>query len=326
LTAKGLLRIGQIGAGPQAHLHLQAFVESAPVGDVYLVAPEGPEREALVRRWGIIKRVVADEQELLADETVDVLNVALAPEAAPAVAEAGLRAGKHVILEAPPAVTLEAFDGMVAAAEAASRRLFVQLPELMHPALIRGRRLVQDGEIGAPCLGRCLIVRSSAGADCGSRFAALYQAAYVVQYFLGPARTALAEGAEPEGASAQLAAAVLTHEGPALGEIAVSCTAGASHTQEMHLVGPEGLLLARDDPEDELPLLLTRGRETMPVPAPTPLHVRPWLASRMLGGFIECLVRGTEPETTLAEARAALATTLAMEASAQSGVRVVISP
>jgi predicted dehydrogenase len=318
------LRIGQIGAGLQAHLHLQALVENQRVGDVYLAEPEGPEREALTRRWGIVKRVVADWHELLAEDSVDMVNVALGPEAAPEVAEAALQAGKHVILEAPPALTLAEWDRLTATAEAAGRRLFVQHAELMHPALIRGRKLVEEGEVGPLFLGRCLIVRSSAGDACGPRFAALYQAAYVLQYFLGPALTAVGESTAPDTPPGHVAAAVLTHAGAALSEIAVSCTSGASHAQECHLIGSEGTLLARDDPEDEQPLLLTRGRETLEVSAPTPLHVRPWLVSRMLGSFVECLVGGSEPEVTLADARAALATVLAIEAATETGRRVTV--
>ena len=60
-----------------------------------------------------------------------------------------------------------------------------------------------------------------------------------------------------------------------------------------------------------MPLLLTRGRETLPVPVPLPLQVRPWLVSRMAGGLLEALGEDREADVTLAQARSALATALA---------------
>ena len=309
MTNKGLLRIGQVGAGAEADLHLRAFVESARVGDVCLVA-EGPEGERLAAAWGIVKWR-ADWPELLAEESVDVVNLAVGPERAPALAAEALRAGKHVMVAAPPAATLEDFDEMVAVAEASGRRLLVQLTELAHPALQRARKLVAAGEIGPLQLARSLVLCPEAPEGEALR-AALYQAAYVLEAFLGPAREVLALGSPGPAL-----AAVLAHESGALGEIAVVCAAGAAPAHETQLVGGEGLLLVRDAPEDEMPLLLTRGRETLPVPVPLPLQVRPWLVARMLGGLLEALAEDHEADATLAQARSALATALACEESAR---------
>jgi predicted dehydrogenase len=326
VTPKGRLRVGQIGAGCGAQLYLRALVDSPHVGDVYLAEPDEAARQALVRPWGVIKRDVADYAELLAEPSVDVIHLSVPPAQAPELALAALAAGKPVILQGPPAPSLRAWDAVVRAAEAAGLPLLVGMPQLAHPALLRARELSEDGEIGSLLLGRCLI----AGADAlvadgcehpeqdAQHFAALYQGAYVLQYVLGPAATVLAESA-PESA-----AALLTHGDAVLGEIAVTTEEDGAGAQEVSLVGREGMLLAREAPDDELPLLLTRGHETTPIPVPLPLTVAPWLATRMMAGCLDALVHGHEPPVPLADVRAALATALACLDSAQLGHRVRI--
>jgi predicted dehydrogenase len=84
------------------------------------------------------------------------------------------------------------------------------------------------------------------------------------------------------------------------------------------------MLLIRDDPEDELPLIGFRGEEVIPIPVRQPLHVQPWYVVRMLDHFIDCLLEGKEPEITVAEARAALATAQAARESARTGQRVTL--
>lgn len=310
MTNKGLLRIGQVGAGAEADLHLRAFVESPHVGDVCLVA-EGPEGERLAAAWGIVKWQ-ADWAELLAEESVDVVNLAVGPEQTPELAMEALRAGKHVIVGAPPAATLEAFDAMVAVAEATGRRLLAQLTDLAHPAWVRARRLVSGGEIGPIHLARTLVLGPRV-ADPEGQFAAWYRAAYVLEDCLGRAQEVVALEA-----TEWAVAAVLRHESGAVGEVAASYAEAAAAAQETQLVGSDGLLLMRDAPEDEMPLLLTHGRETVPVPVPLPLHVRPWLVERMLGGLLEALVVDREAEVTLAQARSALAAALACQEAART--------
>jgi hypothetical protein len=75
----------------------------------------------------------------------------------------------------------------------------------------------------------------------------------------------------------------------------------------------------RDDPEYDLPLLGCRGEEVIPIPIPELLQVRPWYEARMLDHFLECLRTGKEPEVSVAEARAAMATKSKVE-SRQSTV------
>lgn len=334
MTSDGRLRVAQIGVSPLADLHMTAFVDNRHVAEVYLAAPDEETRQTLAARWGIVKRAVADWRELAADDGVDLAHLCGPLPERVAIADAFLAAGKSVILDAPPAASLEDLDAMAQAAQRSSGRLYASLPQLEHPAIRRALQIVGEGDLGELFLGQVTMLEKPAPA--GGRAAAAPNAAFsaiaVLQRFLGPARSVTAQSVEPrslpaslaQGGEASLGLTVL--HGPAgLSTVLVGQTsAGGRVVGERRLVGTEGMLLIRDDPEDELPLLGFRGEEVIPIPIRQPLHVRPWYVARMLDHFVDCLREDREPEITVGEARAALATALAAQESARTGQRVTL--
>ncbi|NLO74749.1 MAG: Gfo/Idh/MocA family oxidoreductase [candidate division WS1 bacterium] len=319
MTSQGKLRVAQIGASGRAPLHMRAFVESRRVTAVFLAESDDAAREALERPWGLIKRTVSDYHELLTDDSVDLVNLSLPAALAPEVAEEALRAGKPVILESPPAASLRAFDRLVQTAEATGQPLFIQHHQLTHPALRRAQDLLDQGELGSLRLGSCTIMSNHSPAQDPPHLAALYQGAYVLEYFLGSAQTVLGESLPVS------AGALLTYADSTLGQIAITRVTDGAVTQEVTLVGSEGTLLAREAPDDELPLVLTRGGNTVPLHIPLPLDVSPWLATRMMESLLDCLCCQQDPPPfTLAQARSALATALAIQDAAQLRLRVRI--
>lgn len=63
---------------------------------------------------------------------------------------AALDAGKHVLVEKPPAASLAEFDRMIAAAESAGRRLFVGQTVRFQPAVTAMAARAESGAIGTP--------------------------------------------------------------------------------------------------------------------------------------------------------------------------------
>jgi predicted dehydrogenase len=63
-------------------------------------------------------------------------------------AVAALRAGKHVLVEKPMAVSVAEAEAMVSEAEQRGRRLMVGHLMLFHPAVDRLRQLIESGELG----------------------------------------------------------------------------------------------------------------------------------------------------------------------------------
>ncbi len=340
MTPKGKLRVAQLGGGAIAHLHMPALVENPQVGDVYLADPAEDARLALTRRWGIIKHAVSDYHELLDEESVDLVNLAVPPHLNSHLACEALRAGKHVIVESPPALALDDFDRMVEAAQQSGNRLFAALCLRRHPAHLKARELIDAGEIDELLLGSSLVLapppeeaagwKSNPEQGGGVIFGAGFHQVSFLQHFLGPARAVSAQTCRatvPSSTPAEdTAGATLQHGKAKLSTFTATYASPGLHPlRERCLVGTKGMLLIRDDPEDELPLILRRGEEFVPVPVRAPLKIHPGNVAQMLHHFIECLVEEKEPEVTLAEARQALATTIGFHQSARTGQRVQVN-
>ena len=89
-----------------------------------------------------------DAARVLADPAIDAvivctLNAALAP-----LALAAIRAGKHVLVEKPGAISTKQADELIDAARAASVRVRVGFNHRFHPALLQARSLYESGALG----------------------------------------------------------------------------------------------------------------------------------------------------------------------------------
>ena len=85
---------------------------------------------------------------LLADERIDIVYVALPHNLLAPTARASLLAGRHVLVEKPMAVTVEAIDDLAAIARSRQLTLGVFYEMRFAPAAVSARRLVRDGAIG----------------------------------------------------------------------------------------------------------------------------------------------------------------------------------
>jgi predicted dehydrogenase len=89
-----------------------------------------------------------DVARVFADPEIDAviictLNAALAP-----LALAAIRAGKHVLVEKPGAISVAEVDELLAAAQTAGVRVRVGFNHRYHPALLKARELFAAGELG----------------------------------------------------------------------------------------------------------------------------------------------------------------------------------
>ncbi len=91
----------------------------------------------------------AEIDELLADESIDMVDICLPTHLHREVSIAALKAGKHVLVEKPLALTLKDADAMIAAAQKADRLLMVGQVLRFFPAFAEAAELVQSGKYGA---------------------------------------------------------------------------------------------------------------------------------------------------------------------------------
>jgi predicted dehydrogenase len=93
-------------------------------------------------------RMTGDFDELLADDSVEAVIVATPVVTHFELAKRALEAGKHVLVEKPPALTAADAEELVVAAEEAGRVLMPGHLLLYHPGVQKLKELIDAGELG----------------------------------------------------------------------------------------------------------------------------------------------------------------------------------
>ncbi len=139
------MRIGVVGLGYWGPNLVRNFDELAEL--TWLCDLDPGLRERFAARYPNA-RVTGDYAELLADDAVDAVVVATPVPTHHALAKQALEAGKHVLVEKPPAMRAAEMDELV---ELAAARDLVLMPGhllLYHPGVAKLKELVDAGELG----------------------------------------------------------------------------------------------------------------------------------------------------------------------------------
>jgi UDP-N-acetyl-2-amino-2-deoxyglucuronate dehydrogenase len=149
------LRIAIAGAGMVARYHAQA-IAATPGARLVATSRSDPARAAAaVAEFGV--PCETDYAALLARADVDAVCICTPSGAHAAQTIAAARAGKHVLVEKPMALTTADSDAMIAACAKAGVRLGVALQRRTEPAYQAVRKAIVDGILGRPILGLALI-------------------------------------------------------------------------------------------------------------------------------------------------------------------------
>jgi predicted dehydrogenase len=117
------LRVGVIGCGAGL-FHLEGYAEEPRAKVVALAGLDTDRCQSLAKRFEI-PRVFRDYQDLLAEDDIDAVSIAVPNSLHAPVAIAALEAGKHVLIEKPLARFASEAESMVAAAEKAGKILAI---------------------------------------------------------------------------------------------------------------------------------------------------------------------------------------------------------
>jgi predicted dehydrogenase len=138
-------RVGVVGLGywgPNLARNFDELGSLAALCDL-----DGDLRERYAGRYPRA-RVLADYDELLADESVDGIVVATPVPTHYALAKRALEAGKSVLVEKPPALHAAEMEELVALAVSSSLVLMPGHLLLYHPGVRKVKELVETGELG----------------------------------------------------------------------------------------------------------------------------------------------------------------------------------
>jgi len=132
-TAFGESRCRMLGEVPEASLVAVCGRDAARTG-------------ALAERYGVAAEL--DYRALIARDDVDVVGVYTSTDLHGEIAIAAAKAGKHVIVSKPTAVSVAEGEAMLAAAEAAGGQLVVEFDTRYQPGAYRIYKAIAEGRLG----------------------------------------------------------------------------------------------------------------------------------------------------------------------------------
>ena len=140
--------VGLVGCGDIARSwHLPAYAEyGVDVVGVYDPAPDATK--GIRERFPFVRRVFRSLDELLANDEIEIVDVATRPDVRPELIRRALDAGKHVLAQKPLALDLAAAQSLVEEAEDRGVKVAVNLNGRWSPPWRTATLLVDEGAIG----------------------------------------------------------------------------------------------------------------------------------------------------------------------------------
>jgi predicted dehydrogenase len=142
-----VLKVGVIGAGQIASNHC-AEIQAYPDAELIAVADINEERRLRLQDTFGASKSFSDPLELVQDEAIDAVSVALPNYLHAEVSIAALEAGKHVLLEKPMAMTLEEAEAIAEASEKNGRVFTVGMNQRFTRQAQTVKSLAAGGELG----------------------------------------------------------------------------------------------------------------------------------------------------------------------------------
>nr|WP_255673007.1 Gfo/Idh/MocA family oxidoreductase [Glycomyces amatae] len=155
-TVPSTHRLAIVGTGGIAHLHAAELRRHVP-DRFELVAAVDPDAGRLAdftAKFGL-ERGYASIEELLANEELDLVDLCTPPVAHGPGAIAALEAGVGVVCEKPPALSLEEFDRIAAAAAASKGDFAIISQHRFGSAAERVRNMTAAGVLGKLAVAKC---------------------------------------------------------------------------------------------------------------------------------------------------------------------------
>jgi len=148
------LRCAIVGTGSIAHSHVAAIAAYPHAELIAVTDLSRTSADAFAAQYAV-PAVYDDLDALLQAEHPDVVLICTPPGAHPAQTLAAFAAGAHVVVEKPPAPSLDELTQMTDAATAAGRQLAVVFQQRTGTAAAHAKRLLDSGALGRPLVAQC---------------------------------------------------------------------------------------------------------------------------------------------------------------------------
>jgi predicted dehydrogenase len=143
------IRVAIVGCGRISDLHERGYQRQEDARIVAVCDTQGKRARQKARAWGV-DRVYTDYQRLLADPEIDLVELLVPHHLHAEMTVAACKAGKHVSVQKPMALSVAEADQMIEAAGRAGVVLRVYENFVFYPPHVRAREMIEAGEIGEP--------------------------------------------------------------------------------------------------------------------------------------------------------------------------------
>jgi predicted dehydrogenase len=340
---RGLARgFGIVGCGVIAATHAEAIGAVDGARLVAVTDADADRAAAFARSRGCAAE--PDLAALVSREDIEVICVCVPSGLHAEVGVEAAAAGKHLVIEKPIDVSLEAADRLIAAAREAGVRMTVISQHRFDPGLAELRRLLDSNALGRLVLGEAATKwhrtqeyydsaawRGTWALDGGSLLNQGIHYADLLRWCLGPVAdvtakfTTRAHRVETE----DIAVAVLTFASGALGAIVTTTAAFPGSAQRLEITGTQGTVVIEDG-QITRRAFAAEGPEGAGTAAADPAAAADAAAigvsahAAQLADLLVAIEEGREPSVTGQDGRAALELACAVYESAREDRTVVL--
>jgi len=336
---------GVVGAGVIGTVHAEA-IGLVPGARLAAVTDADPGRaKALAATWDCAAE--PDLAALLARDDVDVVSVCVPSGLHAEVGVRAAAAGKHLVVEKPVEVTLEAADRLIAAARANGVLLTVISQHRFDAGLDELRRLLDGGALGALLLGEASTKwyrtqgyydsaawRGTWKLDGGSLMNQGIHYLDLLLWAMGPAAevTAISATQAHQVEVEDTTLALVKFASGAVGTVLSSTAAYPGFDQRLEITGTNGTVIVENGAITRRALATDRGTAAPPAPAPArtaaahPGGIDPSSHAAQIADLLAAIGGGREPAVTADSARATLQVICAVYESARAGRPVTVPP
>ena len=145
------MKVGILGSGFMGGTHARAYAKIKGVEVAAVSSQRLDKAQALAKEVGA--RATTDDMAIVNDPSIEAISNTLPTHLHAEFTIAALKAGKHVLLEKPFALTAAGCDGMIAAQKASGKILLVAHVLRFWGEYVSLVEFVRSGKIGKPHLG-----------------------------------------------------------------------------------------------------------------------------------------------------------------------------
>lgn len=141
------LKVCVVGCGRIATLNVLGYKDN-PDAEIYAVCDINPQKAKEYAKELNADKYYTDYEDVCADPEIDIIDLLVPHDLHCTMTVKGCRAGKHVSVQKPMALSLKECDEMIAAAKEGGVKLKVYENFVFYPPYVRAKELIDAGEIG----------------------------------------------------------------------------------------------------------------------------------------------------------------------------------